>query len=86
MRCIDFTQASFIEVNGFEQLTRDSLFEKSVGLPGRIRASGEPALIQNFEDTDFPRASAARREGFRGAFGFPILLDQDVLGYSILQP
>lgn len=80
MRCIDFAQAPSIEVNGFEQLTRDSVFEKSVGLPGSIWASGEPALIQNFDDTNFPRASAARREGLRGAFGFPILLDQDVLG------
>ena len=35
LRCVDFTQGPFIEVKGFEQLTRDTVFENGIGLPGR---------------------------------------------------
>ena len=30
--------------------------------------------------TNFPRAAAASREGLHGAFGFPIILGDEVLG------
>jgi len=81
IRCVDFSHASFIKVDEFEQLTRATVFRKGVGLPGRIWASGEPAIIQNVvEDANFPRAAVAGRAGLHGAFGFPILLDHEVLG------
>jgi len=81
MRCVDFSHASFVKVDEFEQLTRTSVFAKSVGLPGRIWASGVPAIIQNVvEDGNFPRAAVAQRAGLHGGFGFPILLDRKVLG------
>jgi len=81
MRCVDFSQASFMKVNEFEKLTRATVFAKGEGLPGRIWASGEPAIIQNVvEDANFRRASVAGREALHSAFGFPILLDREVLG------
>ena len=56
-------------------------FEKGIGLPGRIWRSGQPAWIENVTvDGNFPRAFIAARAGLRGAFGFPILIDGQVVG------
>lgn len=81
LRCVDFFTAPSITINEFEKLTRSIAFKKGEGLPGRIWESGEPAWIDNIvEDSNFPRAAVARREGLHGAFGFPILLGREVLG------
>jgi signal transduction histidine kinase/CheY-like chemotaxis protein len=56
-------------------------FERGVGLPGRIWSSAEPAWIPNaVDDPNFPRAKEAEEVGLRGAFGFPILIGNEVLG------
>jgi signal transduction histidine kinase/ActR/RegA family two-component response regulator len=65
----------------FETATRTRTFERGVGLPGRVWASGQPGWIPDVvKDENFPRASAAREDGLHGAFGFPILLGPEVLG------
>ena len=54
---------------------------RGVGLPGRVWASGKPAWIPDVvTDTNFPRGRVAAREGLHGAFGFPIVVDSDILG------
>jgi PAS domain S-box-containing protein len=65
----------------FAALTRETLFERGVGLPGRIWSSARAAWIENvMEDTNFPRIAVARKEGLHGAFGFPLLYRGDVVG------
>jgi len=81
LRLVEICHASEMRTPEFDKLTRTSTFEKGVGLPGRIWASGEPAWIDNvITDANFPRARVATREGLHGAFGFPIRLGEDVLG------
>ncbi|MDQ2855929.1 MAG: PAS domain S-box protein [Acidobacteriota bacterium] len=79
--CVNLWQSEAIEIDGFEVSCRNFKFEKGVGLPGRIWATGEPAWIPNaLEDDNFPRASIAAKAGLHGAFGFPILLGREVIG------
>jgi PAS domain S-box-containing protein len=65
----------------FVSTTQGIVFEKGVGLPGRVWATGAPAWIANVVvDGNFPRAAVARDAGLHGAFGFPIPVDDDVIG------
>ncbi len=81
LRCIDFWQASSMEVTGFEDICRNRTFKRGIGIPGRIWSSGKPVWISNvMKDNNFPRAAAADHAGLRGAFGFPILLGEEVVG------
>lgn len=81
LRFVEMCHASEIETPEFDKLTRNTTFEKGVGLPGRIWASGEPIWVDNVvDDENFPRTPVFIREGFRGAFGFPIKLGEEVLG------
>jgi PAS domain S-box-containing protein len=65
----------------FESITKQRTFEKGVGLPGRVWASGEPAWIPDVvHDQNFPRSRAASEEGLHSAFGFPIRLGAETHG------
>ncbi|HEX3148911.1 MAG TPA: MASE1 domain-containing protein [Gemmataceae bacterium] len=71
----DWPVPRFLEVS--QQLT----FVSGLGLPGRVWMHGEPAWIPDVAmDANFPRASAAARDGLRGALAFPIRLGDEVLG------
>ena len=81
MRCVDICKTPEINADEFEQVTRSSVFPKGVGLPGRIWKNGAPVRITNIvADNNFLRAPVAERVGLHGAFGFPILLGEEVLG------
>ncbi|HEX7665690.1 MAG TPA: EAL domain-containing protein [Polyangiaceae bacterium] len=55
-------------------------FEKGVGLPGAVLASGKPEhlLIDETTTPRFPRTPVALAAGIRAAFAFPILVAQEV--------
>jgi PAS domain S-box-containing protein len=73
LRCVDTWQASEVDAQGFEDLSRSISFTPGVGLPGRVWAAGEPAWIVDVtRDENFPRASAAAEAGLHGALAFPI--------------
>jgi hypothetical protein len=56
------------------------VFDRGVGLPGRVWAIGQPAWIQDVRsDSNFPRAKVAAREGLRTALGFPVMLRGEVI-------
>lgn len=81
VRNIDICHATTKSTPEFDRLTRDAAFEKGIGLPGRIWASGKPVWVDNITaDSNFPRAETAAREGLCGAFGFPILVAGHVWG------
>lgn len=81
LRCVDICHSNSTATPEFDRLSQNSLFKKGVGLPGRIWQSGTPFWIDNVvSDPNFPRAPVALREGLRGAFGFPILIDSDIWG------
>ena len=81
VRYVDIWHDASLDVKEFEAESRKRTFEKSVGLPGRIWSTTKPAWIPNVaRDDNFPRAAAAASSGLRGAFGFPILLGEEVVG------
>ena len=80
LRCIHIWNAPSTQFPEFAAASRASTFERGVGLPGRVWATGKPSWIEDVVgDPIFPRASAAAREGLHGAVAFPVILRGDVL-------
>ncbi|HET8782112.1 MAG TPA: ATP-binding protein [Pyrinomonadaceae bacterium] len=81
LRCVDLWHAPSLDLEGFESVSRTGTFARGTSLPGRIWQSGKPAWIPDVTlDQNFPRAPFAADAGLRGAFGFPILLGDEVVG------
>jgi PAS domain S-box-containing protein len=81
MRSVAIFHATSLTTPEFDRLTQSIALKKGVGLPGRIWELGKATWINNVSaDHNFPRARVATREGLRGAFGFPILLGNEVWG------
>ncbi len=56
-------------------------FAPKIGLPGQVWDEARPIWIADVVyDTNFPRSSAAAKDGLHGAFGFPIIIGSEVLG------
>ena len=65
----------------FEKICSERVFERGVGLPGRVWTSLKPAWIRDVaSDDNFPRAAVATKEGLHSAFAFPILFNHEFLG------
>ncbi|MCI0699633.1 MAG: ATP-binding protein [Planctomycetia bacterium] len=78
---VEVRSSSTTRTAQFEALTRQSVFPKGVGLPGRVWATGKPAWIPDVtKDTNFPRGPIAQAVGLHAAFGFPIRVGEEVLG------
>ena len=81
LRCVEVWHKESIEAPQFEATGRNTTFMPGIGLPGRVWARREPAYIPDVaQDSDFPRALIAAREGLHAAFAFPILLGSEVVG------
>jgi signal transduction histidine kinase/ActR/RegA family two-component response regulator len=81
LRCAEFWHAAAVQPAAFETLCRQFTFPPGIGLPGRVWASVKPAWIPDVNlDDNFPRKPVALEEGFRGAFGFPVQVNNEVLG------
>jgi PAS domain S-box-containing protein len=81
LRCSAVWHMPAVKVSNFESATRSRTFEKGTGLPGRVWSTGKATWIPDVvHDDNFPRAHIAAQEGLHGAFGFPIVLEDEVLG------
>ena len=81
LRCLTVVTEGGTGAASFAQVTRDMLFQRGVGLPGRVWATGRAAWIEDVvRDSNFPRKDVARDAGLHGGFAFPIQLSEDVLG------
>jgi two-component system sensor histidine kinase/response regulator len=79
LRCADIWSPASIAFPEFDAASRAITFARGRGLPGRVWERGLPVWIPDVtNDTNFPRASVASREGLHGAFGFPVLLRGEV--------
>ncbi len=68
---------SFLE---FRRITEQTTFEIGCGLPGRIAQTRAPAWIANVQlDDNFPRAQVCSELGVKGAFGFPVLIGDELI-------
>ena len=81
LRCVDLYHLPSIHVPQFEADSRQRTFEQGRGLPGRVWASGKATWIRDVvKDSNFSRAPVADAEELHGALGFPIMLNEEVLG------
>jgi PAS domain S-box-containing protein len=84
MRCLQThrpVSAAITDDDTFGALSRAMTFAPGIGLPGRVWQTRTPHWIEDvLADDNFPRNHAARQQGLRGAFGFPIRLGDDVFG------
>ena len=81
LRCAATWHRSDLPFAEFESISRRTEFMTGVGLPGRVWHSRQPAWIPDVvHDQNFPRARFADRVGLHGAFGFPILRSDEVVG------
>src|SRR5262245_47547751 len=81
MQCVATWHQESQPVAKFEAATRDLRFTRGTGLPGRVWSTRAPAWIPDVaRDGNFPRGSIAEEEGLHAALGFPILLEDRVLG------
>ena len=83
LRCLTFWRS----VEGQAQEFVDAIQNKSYGtgeeFPGHIWKLGRPVWRPNADEETsfvFPRARIAARCGFHGAFGFPVLVRDEVVG------
>jgi PAS domain S-box-containing protein len=81
LRCLHMWNAPQAALTEFADLTRRTAFLPGVGLPGRVWSSRQPAWIPDVcRDPNFPRFTAADREGVHAAMAFPIIVDGEVSG------
>ncbi|MCZ6808042.1 MAG: GAF domain-containing protein [Deltaproteobacteria bacterium] len=63
----------------FKGVTATARFAPGVGLPGRVLSSGAPAWIEDLTvDPNAPRAQQAKDIDVRGAFAFPVMVENQV--------
>jgi PAS domain S-box-containing protein len=81
LRCAQTWSVSNSRFPEFRAVSQGMTFRRGTGLPGRVWANATPAWIPDVvADTNFPRAPIAAKEGLHGAFGFPVLLRDEVFG------
>jgi len=81
LRCVATWHEPDLSLEEFDKVSRTINFGPGVGLPGRVWASRRPAWIKDVvADTNFPRARSAAKENLHSALGFPIVIEDRVLG------
>jgi signal transduction histidine kinase len=64
----------------FRRVTEATSFKPGIGLPGRVLVSGSPEWIVDVKtDKNFPRAKLVTDIGVQAAFGFPVLVRDEVV-------
>ena len=64
----------------FEETSRQSHFSRDEGLPGKVWGRKESIWVADFGKDSFPRSSVAARGNLCTAFGFPIVLGEEIFG------
>ena len=81
IRCVRIWHSKDHEFPNFKSATVGTSLAPGAGLSGRVWQTGEPCWISDLESEDnFPRRTAALKDGLRSAFAFPISLRQKVTG------
>ena len=81
LRCVEVWCSPATRIPEFLEITRSTTFSHGQGLPGRVWHLARPTWIPDvLADPNFPRGPIAAKCGLHGAFGFPILLRNEVIG------
>ena len=83
LRCFTTWSEPGFDAAAFERATREMLFARREGLPGRVWSEGEPVWVPDVaRDGNFPRARVAAEADIRGAMAFPIQLRGRIVGVA----
>lgn len=81
LRCVETWHAPDLNLEEFKRLSQERTFAPGEGLPGRVWAERKPDWVTDVAARhNLPRSARAAQLGLHGAFGFPILLEGQVLG------
>ena len=81
LQCTETWMAPSRTEQALADQSRRMTFPSGVGLPGRIWSSRRSAwIVDVVQDSNFPRAQSALKDGFHGAFGFPVVGPSGFLG------
>ncbi len=81
LHCFATWHTPSLGLTEFEAVSKRTILQPGVGLPGRVLTAGEPVWVADvLRDRNFPRLHVAVKEGLHGAFGFPIRGERGVLG------
>src|SRR5215471_15641174 len=81
LRCVETWHIPTANVSEFSALTRSYTFDRGIGLPGRVWQEVDALWIEDLtRNPNFPHIPIASKKKLHNAFGFPILLGDEVLG------
>jgi PAS domain S-box-containing protein len=81
LRLVEMWHDPAVEISEFTQMSRNMTFAPGVGLPGHVWQSSAPVWNKDVtQESNFPRKHVAAKEGLHGAFGFPIIIGDEVFG------
>lgn len=84
LRCVEIWSSRAVAVREFKAITWQTTFTPSIGLPGKIWATGSPVWIKDITALcDSGRSQALTAAGLHAAFGFPIHNNNEMLGVMI---
>jgi len=70
-----------LNVASLVKANQETAFTQGAGLPGRIWASGKASWIDSItKDPNFPRKEIALEHGLHSVFGFPVSVENEILG------
>ena len=71
---------SLTHIEEFEATNRAARFPPGDGFPGQIWQKRQPIWVADFGKDNFPRSASAARGNLHSAYGFPIILGDQVYG------
>jgi PAS domain S-box-containing protein len=83
LRCLTLWRSDQGQIQGFVDAIQSKSYGMGEDFPGQIWKSGRAVWRPNADEETsfvFPRAPIAARCGLRGAFGFPVLVRDEVVG------
>lgn len=80
-----YWQASEVRSNDFQAASRESGYEKWVGIPGRVWGGGQTVWVEDLlKEAENLQDLAALRSGLQSAAAFPVLTGSDLVGVVAL--
>jgi PAS domain S-box-containing protein len=81
LRCMNVWHPPSLSFPQFVKATRESAYQKSVGVPGHVWETSQPMWLADLPQVDnFPRVPFAIAEGLHASFAFPIRVGEHVAG------
>src|SRR5580700_5473428 len=81
LRCMNVWHPPQLSFPQFVKATRESAYERSVGVPGHVWETSQPMWLADLPQAEnFPRVPYAIAEGLHASFAFPIRVGEHVAG------